>query len=106
MLATWQLSREFDGAAFDANRRRVAAMYKAMFDQVGLPLDDKLLAMAKQHGAPAELWPPPHALRRIKTVGTGDRVKKKQRAAHPNFAKNLPKVGPGRPGKHDTSVSM
>ena len=85
MLATWQLSREFDGAAFDANRRRVAAMYKAMFDQVGLPLDDKLLAMAKQHGAPAELWPPPHTLRRIKTVGTGDRVKKKQRAAHPNI---------------------
>ena len=103
MLATWQLSREFDGAAFDANRRRVAAMYKAMFDQVGLPLDYRLLVMAKQHGAPAELWPPPHALRRIKT---GDRVKKKQHAAHPTFATNLPKVGPGRPGKHDTSVSM
>ena len=100
MLAAWQLSREFDGAAFDANRRRVAAMYKAMFDQVGLPLDYRLLVMAKQHGAPAELWPPPHALRRIKTV------KKKQHAAHPTFATNLPKVGPGRPGKHDTSVSV
>ena len=27
------------------------------------------------------------------TVGTGDRVKKKQRAPHPTFATNLPKVG-------------
>ena len=56
MPAAWQLSREFDGAKFDANRRRVAAMYKAMFDKVGLPLDGKVLAMAEQHGAPAELW--------------------------------------------------
>ena len=53
-------------------------MYKAMFDKVGLPLDGKVLAMAEQHGAPAELWPPPHAVRRIKTLGTGGRVQKKK----------------------------
>ena len=78
MPAAWQLSREFDGAKFDANRRRVAAMYKAMFDKVGLPLDGKVLAMAEQHGAPAELWPPSHAVRRSKTLGTGGRVQKKK----------------------------
>jgi hypothetical protein len=41
-----KVASSFDGAAFDANRGRIAAMYRDMFARVGIPLHPAVLQMA------------------------------------------------------------
>jgi len=44
---------QFDGNAFDANRRRLAAKYRSMFDLIKMPLHPAVLEMAQAHDAAA-----------------------------------------------------
>lgn len=57
-----RMATSFDGAAFDANRYRIASLYRNMFDRIGMPLHPAVQGMAAAHergGTPEAVAHPP-----------------------------------------------